>query len=151
MLVDTQYEKTRIDVPQACPLTPMLSNHHSKAPNPEAWLDMDESIRIQSVPDSHSAVQKEFEEGADKLHAVINAIVENKIALGTEPIPSIIEKSMRRGLGRHESIHAVGAVLSEVIYNLMDHGSNFNIKKYRSRLEKLTAKRWRKAQWRLLL
>jgi hypothetical protein len=126
----------------------MTIYHPSKAPNPEDWLEMDESIRIQSVLDSHIAAQTEFEEGADKLHAIIHVIVENQNALNVESVSSTIEKLMRQGLSRHESIHAVGAVLSEGIYNSMnDGGSEFDIKKYRWRLEKLTAKRWKKGQW----
>lgn len=126
----------------------MVTYHPSKAPSPEEWLDLDESIRIQSVLDSHIAAQTEFEEGAEKLHAVIHVIVENQNALDVDPVPSIIAKLMRQGLSRHESIHAVGAVLSEGIYNLMNgDSSDFNIKKYRRRLEKLTAKRWKKGQW----
>jgi hypothetical protein len=125
----------------------MQGYHPSKAPDPEVWLKIDESTRIEMVLENHMAAQVEFEEGADNVHAVIHVIVENQNALNVEPVPSTIAKLVRQGLSRHESIHAVGAVLSEDIFNLMKSaGSDFSMKKYRRRLEKLTAKRWNKGQ-----
>jgi hypothetical protein len=125
----------------------MQTYHPSRAPDPEVWLSIDESARIAMVLENHIAANVEFEEGAANIHAVIHVIVENQNALNVEPVPSTIAKLIRQGLSRHESIHAVGAVLSEDIFNLMKGDSDFSMKKYRRRLEKLTAKRWNKGQW----
>lgn len=126
----------------------MPTYHPSKAPDPEEWLEMDESIRIQTVLDSHLAAQVEFEEGADTVHSVIHVIIENQVALNVEPVPSTIARLTRQGLSRHESIHAVGAVLADDIYKILEGSSTeFNMMKYRRKLEKLTAKRWKKGKW----
>ena len=127
----------------------MQTYHPSKAPDPAAWLSIDESKRISLVKESHVAAQIEFEEdGAESIHAVIHVIVENQIAMNVDSVTGTIAKLTRQGLSRHESIHAIGAVLSEDIFNLLKGNTHeFNIKKYRKRLQKLTAKRWNKGQW----
>lgn len=61
----------------------MVTYHPSKAPNPEEWLEVGESIRIQLVLDSHIAAQIEFEEGADKLHAAIHGIRKTAIKISS--------------------------------------------------------------------
>ena len=67
--------------------------------------------------------------------------------MGVKPVPSTISKLIRQGLSRHEAIHAIGAVLSEDLFEIMKNGQEHNIKKYRRRLDKLTAKRWSKGKW----
>ena len=122
--------------------------HPSHTPNSEEWLALDESLRIDYVRNSHEMAEEEFEdEDAKNLHSLIHVIVENQIALGVEPVPSTIAKLMRQGLSRHESVHAVGAVLSKDLFEMMQNKKEFEIKKYRRRLEKLTAKRWNKGQY----
>lgn len=82
------------------------------------------------------------------LHCTIHAVVENQLALGVEYVPETLAKLMRQGLDRHESIHAIGAVLIEDIYSLLkSNAREFSMKKYRRKLEKITAKRWLKGQY----
>ena len=82
------------------------------------------------------------------LHAAIHVVVENQTALNERPVPETLEKLMQQGLDRHEAIHAIGAVLSEDMYEIMQGGNTgHDPGKYRRRLEKLTAKRWRKGRW----
>jgi len=82
------------------------------------------------------------------MHATIHVLVENQIALGVKPVPETIVKLLRQGLSRHEAIHAVGAVLSEDMFNILQKGDGaWNQGHYRRRLEKLTAKRWKKGRW----
>lgn len=125
----------------------MKNYHPSQAPNPEEWLELDESIRIHLVQNSHEAAEIEFEEGAENIHSVIHVIVENQLALKIEPVPATMSKLIRQGLNRHEAVHAIGAVLSEDLFMMLKNNQKHNIKKYRRRLEKLTAKRWNKGQW----
>lgn len=120
----------------------------ARVPNPEEWLALDESLRIDLVREYHRGSGEDIPEGGEKIHAVIHVIVENQIALEVEPVPATITKLTRQGLDRHEAIHAVGAVLSEDIFECL-HGNKeaFSPQRYRKRLEKLTAKRWRKGKW----
>ena len=120
----------------------------SQAPNSEEWLSLDESVRINLVETFHKDAGEEIPEGAETMHATIHVVVENQFASGTEPVPVTVTKLIRQGLDRHEAIHAVGSVLSEEIFELQHgKGESWNRQRYNRRLEKLTAKRWRKGQW----
>ena len=122
--------------------------HPSKTPSPGEWLELDELTRIDLVRKFHEASEAEFEEEqAKEVHSTIHVIVENQIALGVEPVPATIFRLMRQGLSRHESIHAVGAVLSQDLFEMLKQNKEHDIKKYRRRLDKLTAKRWNKGKW----
>lgn len=120
----------------------------SQAVDSEAWQVLDESVRIDLIQAYHRDNGEELPENAKKLHAVIHVIVENQLAQGVEPVPSTLAKLTRQGLDRHEAIYAIGAVLAEDIFELLqsNEASNFH-QRYRKRLEKLTAKRWKKGQW----
>ena len=118
------------------------------APNPAEWLAIQESERIDMVLFFHDEVEDELPEDGKTLHSLVHVVVENQIALGVEPVGNAIARLSRQGLSRHEAIHAVGAILSEDIYDLMKNGQEaINQTRYRRRLEKLTAKRWKKGQW----
>ena len=118
------------------------------APNPAEWLAIQESERIDMVIFFHDGVEEALPEDGKTLHSLVHVVVENQIALGVEPVGNAIARLSRQGLSRHEAIHAVGAILSEDIYDLMKNGQEaINQTRYRRRLEKLTAKRWKKGQW----
>ncbi|MEN8108777.1 MAG: hypothetical protein ABFS22_12330 [Pseudomonadota bacterium] len=120
----------------------------SQSPDPEEWLALDETVRIELVREFHIEAGEEVPEGGEKIHATIHVIIENQLAMGIEPVPSTIAKLTRQGLDRHEAIHAVGAVLSEDMFDLMKgNEESWNPQRYRRRLEKLTAKRWRRGKW----
>ena len=122
--------------------------HPSQSPKPQEWLELDESIRIDLVRKSHEVSEVEFEEEqAKNIHSVIHVIVENQIALGVEPVPATMSRLIRQGLSRHEAIHAIGAVLSEDLFEILKNKHDHNFKKYRRRLDKLTAKRWNIGKW----
>jgi len=120
--------------------------HPSKAPLAEDWLNLDEDIRIDLVKNSHELAGIEFENGAIDIHSLIHVIVENQLAMKVVPVPETIAKLTRQGLSRHEAIHAIGAVISEDLFEMMKNNQEHDIKKYRKRLDKLTAKRWRKGK-----
>ncbi len=117
-----------------------------QAPDPSAWLELDEGARIDLVLDYR--IDAKLELPNDNLHATIHVIVENQVALGEEPVPATLERLMRQGMDRHEAVHAVGAVLVEDIYDLLNtEEGRFDRRRYRNRLNKLTAKQWRKGKW----
>lgn len=120
----------------------------SRSPDPEEWLVLDESERIELVREYILEGGEEIPEDAENIHAAIHVVVENQIALGVEPVPATMAKLARQGLDRHEALHAIGAVLSEDIFDLLQgNEESWPQQRYRRRLEKLTAKRWRKGQW----
>lgn len=121
----------------------------SHAPDSEVWLELDESLRIELVRESIGEdIEDDVPEDAEYLHATIHVVVENQLAMGVDPVPATMAKLIRQGLSRHEALHAIGAILSEDIFDLLQSNEkSWPESRYRRRLEKLTAKRWRKGQW----
>lgn len=82
------------------------------APDPEAWLALDEGERIALIEYYHR------EAGVDvpslKGHAAIHAVVENQVAMGEElPVCERLRQLMAQGLDRHEALHAIMSVLAQ--------------------------------------
>lgn len=120
----------------------------SRCPNAQEWLALGEFERVYLVREFHVDTNASVPEDAMDLHASIHVIVENQIAMEYMPVPATIDKLIRQGLDRHEAIHAVGAIVSENIYDLTaGNEKSWDRNKYRRRLVKLTAKRWRKGKW----
>jgi hypothetical protein len=118
-----------------------------EAPDPEEWLELDEQERIDLVRDYHRRAGISLPN--ETMHATVHAIVEAQIALGDEtPAGRVAQRLMGEGLDRHDAIHAIGAVLSEHLYNLLksmrpDKDPNAP---YFAALERLTAKDWLRSQ-----
>ena len=120
----------------------------SRCPNVQEWLALDESERVFLVREYHEDTNAPIPEDAMDLHASIHVIVENQIAMEHVPVPATIDRLIRQGLDRHEAIHAVGAVVSANIYDLTKGiETSWDQNQYRRKLEKLTARRWRKGKW----
>jgi hypothetical protein len=117
-------------------------------PKKEEWLESSEYDRIDNVREFHEDSEEDFEDRALSVHATVHVIVENQLAMGVELIPDTIAKLTRQGLNRHEAIHAIGAIISEDIFAIIrGEKAEFSPKQYRRKLEKITAKRWRKGQY----
>jgi len=112
------------------------------------WLDLGEAERIELVRAFHEDLEDEMPDDALSIHASVHVVVENQIAMGVELVPETLAKLTRQGLDRHEAIHAIGAIVAEDIFGIVNGNSQeFSPKKYRRKLEKITAKRWRKGQY----
>jgi hypothetical protein len=119
-----------------------------QAPDPEAWLEMDEYERIELVQSFVEINETDIPEDAKKIHAAIHAAVENQVAMAVELVPATMARLVRQGLARHDAIHAIGAVLSGDMYEMMKGDAKpWNRQHYSNRLKKLTARRWRKGKW----
>ncbi len=119
-----------------------------QAPDPAEWLALEEGVRIELVQAWHEEAGEEVPESGEAAHAALHVVVENQLAEAVTPIPDVIARLLRQGLDRHDAVHAVAAVLSEGLHAQMQgEEAAWNITRYRRRLEKLTAKRWRKGQW----
>lgn len=116
-------------------------------PDPQAWLALDESVRILVAEQAHRDV--DFgEEASAHVHAVTHVIVENDIAEAGRPTRAVLERLQREGLDRHEAVHAIGSVLLEHVNEMLSQGTRdqaFYDRTYRAALEKLTAESWRRA------
>ena len=116
-------------------------------PETEKWLSIDESERISLVENYVKSIEVDINEEAVKIHSSIHVVVENQIAEKIEATIDAYNRLLRQGLNRHETIHAIGAVVSEDIYNVIKNERNFNQESYKNRLRKLTAKRWLKGKY----
>ena len=115
----------------------------TKAPEPNAWLDLDEQERISLVRVHHQSSGVELEN--EMLHAVVHTIVENQLALQDEPVQLALDRLMKGGLDRHDALPAVGSVLAEHLWGIMNEGTEDSAvpEKYYRGLTKLTAEKWR--------
>ena len=117
------------------------------APDVGDWLDTDEGERIELVTAYHRRAKVKLPNV--RLHATMHVAVENQVAMGDEvPVRRTFDRLQVVGLDRHEAIHAVGSVLAEHMYDLVNKrppATDPNTL-YWSALEKLTAKGWRRAR-----
>jgi hypothetical protein len=113
-------------------------------PDPEIWLELDETERVDLVIDYHRRIGVKIE--SLEHHAMANVVVENQAALGkATPVPDTLERLMDEGLDRHEAVHAIGSILMEIVFDAVhkpDDGSDINANYYRE-LALLTAADWR--------
>jgi hypothetical protein len=117
----------------------------SKAPDPEEWLELDESERLDLVISYHKRAKLPVGEN-NRLHATAHVIVENQVAMGDATVvPATLDRLMREGLDRHDAIHAVGSVLVGIIFDVAkDPGKQIDINAaYGRELGELTAASWR--------
>jgi hypothetical protein len=117
-----------------------------EAPDPQQWLALDESERIDLVEDYHRDAGIRLPNL--KAHATLQAVVENQIALGDEvPVGRTLERLMAEGLDRHDALHAIGMELAVHMNDLLrkgEAGPDPN-QPYYDALEQLTAESWRRS------
>jgi hypothetical protein len=115
------------------------------APDPEAWLALDEQDRIALALEFHERARIELPNVW--LHAVFHAVVETQNALGSESrVAATLERLQGEGLDRHEAIHAVGAVLAPHMHHVIQTGKGEQLpEKYRVALDALTGDSWRRS------
>jgi len=113
-------------------------------PDPDVWLGLDETERLDLVSDYHRRTGVELE--TPELHAMAHVVVENQVALGeATSVPEALDRLIKEGLDRHDAVHAIGTVLMRIVFDAVherDDGSDINAK-YRQELTKLTAANWR--------
>ena len=80
------------------------------------------------------------------LHAVVHVVVEDQLALKEEMVVKTLVRLQSEGLNRHDALHAIGSVLAENLYELMQEEQDVTGERYRrylERLQRLTAQNWR--------
>jgi Domain of unknown function (DUF1841) len=113
-------------------------------PDPDAWLELDETERIDLVIDYHRRTGVQLDN--PEPHAIAHVVVENQVALGeATPVPETLDRLMDEGLDRHDAVHAIGSILMEIVFaapHEQDDATDINAK-YNRELVKLTAAGWR--------
>jgi hypothetical protein len=114
------------------------------SPTATDWLGTNEGDRIELVSAYHR--RKKIKLPNSQLHAVIHVVVENQIALGEAIVVATLARLQGEGLSRHDALHAIGSVLAENMYELMQEGDTSTgapYQRYLERIQRLTAKNWR--------
>ena len=125
----------------------MKEYNASNEPDSKTWLELSEEARIVLIENYVRKYENNIEEEAILLHSSIHMVVENQIAENIESTKEAYNRLIRQDLSRHETIHAIGAVVSEDIYDILKNKTEFNHASYKNRLRKLTAKRWAKGKY----
>jgi hypothetical protein len=111
--------------------------------DPEIWLELDETERVDLVIDYHRRIGVQLENL--QLHAMAHVVVENQVALGgITSVPETLERLMAEGLDRHQAVHAIGGIFMEIVFSAIhkpDDGRDINYEYYRE-LALLTAAGW---------
>jgi len=114
-------------------------------PDPADWLALDEAERLLQVKDYHERYDPLL--AKPEVHAVIHVVIENQIAMGDDaPAREALERLMAEGLTRHEAIHALGSVLTDMIVAVADdkEAERFPADAYNDAIARITAEDWRR-------
>jgi len=120
-----------------------LTYDANEPPDGAAWLAASDGERIDAARAFCDRHEPDLPNG--EVHAAIHAVVEAQIAMGDEiPVAAAQRRLLAEGLSRHDTIHAIGAVLSGHLYHLMkgNRGGPDANAAYYAALETLTAASW---------
>jgi hypothetical protein len=118
-----------------------------RAPEPAAWLALDEDTKIDLVVAYHR--RRHPRTPRVRLHATFHTIVENQLAASEAVVVETLKRLQTEGLSRHDAVHAIGSVLAAQVYHALKHerpatGDDLNAA-YAAELRMLTAKSWQNA------
>ena len=89
------------------------------APSGEDSLEIDEGERLLLVEEYHRDARIPMPRRAQRLHASMHVVVENQLVSNDEPVVRALGRLMRKGLSRHDAVHAIGSLVAEEVYNLL--------------------------------
>lgn len=114
------------------------------APDPEAWLALDDATRISLVQAFHASHGGYGESLLS--HSAMHAAAETQLAM-SEPAEAVqaLERLMGAGLSRHDAVHAIASVFAELIFPILKspHAAPpIDPAAYRRALSDLTVASW---------
>jgi len=119
----------------------------NRDPDPKAWLELDEAMRIELVTEYHRRHHPKTPRV--RLHATFHAIVENQFASSEPVVVETLKRLRNEGLSRHDAVHAIGSVLAAQVYDVLKQENRGNDKDpneaYAAQLRQLTAEQWQHA------
>lgn len=124
----------------------MLNSYDPEStPKPSEWLAIDEGERIELVLNYHRNARISLPKSARSMHAAVHVVVENQLALDDQDIVrATLQRLMQDGLSRHDAVHAVGSVLAQHIYDILQVGTaSVDGSTYYEALQNLTVESWR--------
>ena len=114
-------------------------------PDPAHWLALDEGERLRQTKDYHR--RHDVLAANPDIHALVHVVIETQIATGDETAaPRALERLMTEGLTRHEAIHALGSVLTEMIVAVAkgEETEPFQTHAYNDAIARIKAEDWRR-------
>jgi len=113
-----------------------------EAPDPAAWMTLDERARIELALRAHNGRFPDPLHTADAnpmMHASLHGVIETQIASNTPPATGeALAQLSAAGMKRHAAIHALMQVLVQFIAQLGD-GGRFDHESYAAALGRLDA------------
>ena len=122
----------------------MEAYNPESAPEPEAWLELDEQERIARIEAWHRAAHIRLPNVT--AHAAFHTVVENQIAMNLEPVVRAMHRRTKEGLTRHDAIHAIASVVAEHVFDSLKGQSDdvdASQAGYLAAVERLTVTSWR--------
>ena len=116
----------------------------SKNIEPDVWLALDEDERLGLIEEYVQNEEDEIDDSIVSIHSMAHCIVENQLAQKEKETEDAYARLRRQGLNRHETIHAIASVVFGHINDALGSEDKDLAIRYKSRLRKLTAKRWLK-------
>jgi hypothetical protein len=115
-----------------------------RAPDPTAWLEMDDSLKMLAVEQHHGSLDDDTDMPNPRMHAQMHVIVENQLAGGEFPeVQATLERLSGAGIARHDAIHAIGSVMAEAIGRILKDGTAFDLEAAMRALDELDPEDWR--------
>ncbi|WP_245763382.1 hypothetical protein [Paraburkholderia diazotrophica] len=122
----------------------MEAYNPDSAPEPDSWLELDEQERIVLVEAWHRAAHVKLPNVT--AHAAFHAVVENQIAMNLDPVIRAMHRLTKAGLTRHDAIHAIGSVVAEHLFDILNTGQSDDVDasqaRYLAAVERLTVASW---------
>ncbi len=86
--------------------------------DPDQWLELDDTERILAIQAYHELIDEEIPNAT--LHAVIHCVIETQLAEGLVVPCQTLERLILEGLDRHDAIHAMGSVLAQHLFDILN-------------------------------
>lgn len=114
------------------------------APDPQAWLALDEGERCRLVEEWHRASGEPLPD-EPTIHIGLQTTIENQIALGMSSVAQACQRLRGEGLTRHEALQAIAVVLVDYMQALVrgDKTPAEGLASYEAALGRLDAAAWR--------